>query len=96
MRYRTSGDALYTTYSLLGELAGGAFSFDADTRLAAEPARLAAARTLWMPRGDTLDAAFADRLAAWVRAGGTLDRDRPGRLHPHPLGRARSPRCATR
>ena len=34
VRYRTSGDALYTTYALLGELGGGAFSFDADTRLA--------------------------------------------------------------
>ena len=72
VRYRTSGDALYTTYALLGELAGGAFSFDADTRLVAEPSRLAAARTIWIPRGDTLDAAFAERLAAWVRAGGTL------------------------
>ena len=25
-----------------------------------------------MPRGDTLDRTFADRLLAWVRAGGTL------------------------
>ena len=72
VRYRTDGDAIYTTYSLLGELAGGAFSFDADTRLSAQPARLAAARTLWLPRADTLDAPFADQLAAWVRAGGTL------------------------
>ena len=72
VRYRTSGDALYTTYALLGELEGADFSFDADTRLLAEPARLAAARTIWMPRGDTLDAAFAARLADWVRAGGTL------------------------
>jgi hypothetical protein len=72
VRYRTSGDALYTTYSLLGELDGAAFSFDADTRLAAEPARLAAARTLWLPRADTLDAPFAAAVAAWVRAGGTL------------------------
>ena len=72
VRYRTSGDELYTTYALLGELAGGAFSFDADTRLVAQPARLAAARTIWMPRGDTLDRAFADRLLAWVQAGGTL------------------------
>ena len=45
VRYRTSGDALYTTYALLGELGGGAFSFDADTRLVAEPSRLAAARS---------------------------------------------------
>ena len=72
VRYRTDGDAIYTTYSLLGELAGGAFSFDADTRLSAQPARLAAAKTLWLPRADTLDAPFADQLAAWVRAGGTL------------------------
>jgi hypothetical protein len=72
VRYRTSGDALYTTYALLGELEGAAFSFDADTRLLADPARLAAARTLWMPRADTLDAAFAARVAEWVRAGGTL------------------------
>jgi len=72
VRYRTSGDALYTAYSLLGELEGADFSFDADTRLAADPARLAAARTIWMPRGDTLDAPFAARLADWVRAGGTL------------------------
>ncbi len=72
VRYRTSGDALYTAYSLLGELGGAAFSFDADTRLTADPARLAAARTLWMPRGDTLDAGFAARVAGWVRAGGTL------------------------
>jgi hypothetical protein len=72
VRYRTDGDALYTTYALLGELNGAAFSFDADTRLTAEPARLAGARTLWLPRADTLDAAFAARLADWVRAGGTL------------------------
>lgn len=72
VRYRTTGDALYTTYSLLGELEGADFSFEADTRLVADPARLAAARTLWMPRGDTLDAQFAARVADWVRAGGTL------------------------
>jgi Beta-galactosidase len=72
VRYRTDGDAIYSAYSLLGELAGGAFSFDADTRLDAEPARLAAARTLWLPRADVLDAPFAGRLADWVRAGGTL------------------------
>jgi len=72
VRYRTSGDALYTTYSLLGELGGADFSFDSDTRLIADPARLAAADTLWMPRGDTLDAGFAARVADWVRAGGTL------------------------
>ena len=95
VRYRTSGDALYTTYSLLGELAGGAFSFDADTRLAAEPARLAAARTIWMPRGDTLDAHLR-RPAGGVGAGGRhAHRHRPGRLHPHALGRAARRRSAT-
>ena len=78
---------IYTTYSLLGELEGGAFSFDADTRLVEDPARLAAAKTLWMPRGDTLDPVFAQRVADWVRAGGHPDRDRPRRLHPHPDGR---------
>lgn len=72
VRYRTSGDALYTTYALLGELGGADFRFDSDTRLVADPTRLAAARTLWMPRGDTLDPAFATTLADWVRAGGTL------------------------
>ena len=71
-RYRTSGDELYTLHALLGELSGGAFSFDADTRLEAEPERLARARTVWLPRGDTLDRAFAERLAGWVQAGGTL------------------------
>ena len=72
VRYRTDGDALYTTHSLLGEMGGAAFSFEADTRLAADPARLAAARTIWLPRADTLDAPVADGLVAWVRAGGTL------------------------
>ncbi len=72
VRYRTSGDELYTAYALLGELGAGAFSFDSDTRLSREPARLAAARTIWIARGETLDAGVATRLAAWVRAGGTL------------------------
>jgi hypothetical protein len=71
-RYRTGGDALYTTYALLGELAGGAFSFDADTRLAAEPERLAGARTVWLPRGEVLDRPFAEALVRWVSGGGTL------------------------
>ncbi len=71
-RYLASGDALYTLYGLLGELGGAAFSFDADTRLQREPDRLAAARVVWLPRADTLDRAFAERLAEWVRAGGTL------------------------
>ena len=71
-----------------GELAGGAFSFDADTRLLAQPARLAAARTLWMPRGDTLDRPFADALLGVGAGGRHADRDRPGRVHPDPRGRA--------
>ena len=71
-RYRTGGDALYTTYALLGEQAGGSFVFDSDTRLAADPSRLARAKTVWLPRADTLDRPFADQLVAWVQAGGTL------------------------
>ncbi|MFN8121630.1 MAG: hypothetical protein U0237_04285 [Thermoleophilia bacterium] len=71
-RYLASGDALYSLYGLLGELGHAAFSFDADARLEREPARLAAARTVWLPRADTLDQTFARRLADWVRAGGTL------------------------
>ncbi len=72
VRPRTLANELYTTYSVLGELARSAFSFDADTRLVREPARLAAARTIWLPRGETLDRPFADALVTWVRAGGTL------------------------
>lgn len=71
-RYRTSGDAIYTTYASLGELAHGAFSFDSDTRLEASPDRLARARIMWLPRGDTLTRPFADAVLAWVRAGGFL------------------------
>ena len=71
-RYRTSGNALYTTYALLGELAGGSFRFDADTRLLAQPERLSQARTVWLPRADTLDRPFADELVDWVKRGGTL------------------------
>ncbi|MDX6553829.1 MAG: beta-galactosidase [Miltoncostaeaceae bacterium] len=71
-RYRSSADELYTLYSLLGELNGGAFSFDADARLAREPDRLARARTIWLPRADTLDRPVAEALRAWVEAGGTL------------------------
>lgn len=86
VRYRTSGDAIYTTYSLLGELEGGRFSFDADTRLVSDPARLAAAKTLWMPRGDTLDPVFAQRVADWVRAGGTLIVTDPAAFTRTPTG----------
>ena len=91
VRYRTSGDALYTTHSLLGELGGGAFSFDADTRLQAEPARLARARTLWLPRGDTLDAGFAQAVVAWVRAGGTLIVTDPDAFGRTPSGATLAP-----
>jgi hypothetical protein len=71
-RYKTTGDELYATHALLGELGGGAFSFEADSRIEREPERLAAARTLWMPRGEVLERAFAERVRDWVRAGGTL------------------------
>ncbi|MBU6362888.1 MAG: beta-galactosidase [Acidobacteria bacterium] len=71
-RYRTSGDALYTTYSLLGELNGAPFVFDTDERLAAERERLARAKVVWLPRGDTLSRPFAEALRAWVSAGGFL------------------------
>ena len=85
-RYRTSGDAIYTTYSLLGELEHASFSFDSDERLMREPQRLAAARTVWMPRGSVLDAPFADQLVAWVRAGGTLIVTDPDAFTTTPAG----------
>ena len=87
-RNRTSGDSLYTTYALLGELAHGAFSFDADTRLVAEPARLRDAKTIWLPRADTLDRSFAERLVAWVRAGGTLIVTAPAAFTRSPDGKS--------
>lgn len=87
-RYRTSGDELYTAYSLLGELGTAAFSFEADTRLAREPARLARARSLWIVRGETLDAAVAARLRAWVHAGGTLIVTDPDAFTRAPSGRS--------
>ena len=71
-RHRTSGDELYTAYSLLGEMGQGAFSFESDSRLLREPARLSAARAVWLPRAETLDRSMANALLAWVRAGGTL------------------------
>jgi len=71
-RYRTSGDALYTTHSLLGELNGAPFVFDTDERLAAQRERLARARVVWLPRGDTLSRRFAEALRDWVNAGGFL------------------------
>lgn len=87
-RYRTAGDELYTTHALLGELAGGAFSFDADSRLVREPARLARTRTLWLPRGETLDRPFAEAVLAWVRAGGTLVLTDPEAFTRDPRGRS--------
>ncbi|MEQ8834223.1 MAG: hypothetical protein RIB67_07230 [Miltoncostaeaceae bacterium] len=71
-RYRTPGDELYTTHSLLGELGHGAFRFAPDTRIARSPDGLAGVRTLWLPRAETLDRVVADRILAWVRSGGTL------------------------
>ena len=71
-RPRTVANQLYTTYSVLGELAHSAFVFDSDTRLVADPARLSRATTMWLPRGETLDRSFVDSVIAWVRAGGTL------------------------
>jgi len=71
-RHRTTGDELYAAYSLLGEMGRGAFSFDSDSRLLREPARLATAKVMWLPRAETLDRAMADAILAWVRAGGTL------------------------
>ncbi len=93
VRSRASGDALYTTYSLLGELEHASFSFDSDERLTREPARLAAAKTLWMPRGAVLDAPFATRLVDWVRAGGTLIVTDPDAFTTTPAG-ARGPSLA--
>jgi len=72
VRPRTQANAMYTTYSVLGELVGSSFVFDADTRLAADPSRLARARTVYLPRAEVVDRPFADALVAWVRAGGTL------------------------
>ncbi len=71
-RYRASGDAIYTTYSLLGELNHARFRFDSDTRLEADPARLAQAKVVWLPRGEVLTRPFAEALRNWVAAGGFL------------------------
>ena len=71
-RPRTLANQLYTTYSVLGELNHSAFVFDADTRLTSDPSRLARARTVWLPRGETLDRSFAHALLTWVQGGGTL------------------------
>lgn len=85
-RPRTVANQLYTTYSVLGELAHSAFVFDSDTRLLREPARLAQATTVWLPRGETLDRPFADALIGWVRAGGTLIVTDPDALTRAPDG----------
>jgi hypothetical protein len=71
-RPRTLANQLYTTYSILGEQLHAGFVFDSDTRLVADPTRLARATTVWLPRGETLDRPFAEALVTWVRAGGTL------------------------
>lgn len=71
-RYHTSGNALYTTYALLGELNHARFRFDSDTRLEADPARLAQAKVVWLPRGEVLTRPFAQALRDWVVAGGFL------------------------
>jgi hypothetical protein len=85
-RYRTSADGLYTTYSLLWELAGAPFTFDADTRLAADPSRLAQAKVVYLPRGETLDRSFAVALQSWVQAGGTLVVTDPDAFTREPSG----------
>ena len=71
-RYHTSGNAIYTTYALLGELNHARFRFDSDTRLQADPSRLAQARVVWLPRGEVLTRPFAEALRGWVQAGGFL------------------------
>lgn len=70
-RYRTQADELYTTYALLGEMNHAPFRFAVDTALA-DPQALQGVRTLWLPRGETLDSATAQTIEGWVRAGGTL------------------------
>lgn len=91
VRYRTTGDALYTTYSLLGELNHAAFRFETDTKVAGSAARLAGVRTLWLPRGDTLDRATADHIAQWVQRGGTLIVTDPGAFTRTPSGASLAP-----
>jgi Beta-galactosidase len=87
-RYRTSGNALYTTYATLGELGHNAFVFDTDTRLAATPARLDAAHVIWLPRADTLERPLAKRLVRWVHDGGTLVITDPAAFRRTPAGRS--------
>ena len=89
------GDALYTTYALLGELGGGAFSFDADTRLEAEPARLAArAHAVAPARRHPRRRLRPGRRRLGAR-GRDADRHRPGRLRAHARRGRPSRRCAT-
>ena len=87
-RHRTSGDELYTAYSLLGEMGNGAFSFESDSRLLREPQRLARAKTIWLPRAETLDRTLATQLLAWVRAGGRLIVTDPEAFTRSPNGRS--------
>ena len=87
-RYRTSGNALYSTYALLGELGHTAFVFDADTRLVAQPERLSRATVVWLPRADTMDRRLAEHLVHWVRAGGTLVVTDPNAFRRTPLGKS--------
>lgn len=90
-RYLASGDALYTVYSLLGEEGHAAFTFDSDQAMQRRPQRLASTRVLWLPRADTLDRRFADAVAAWVRAGGTLIVTDPDAFTRSPDGRSLAP-----
>ena len=87
-RYRTSGNALYSTYALLGELGKNAFVFDADTRLLHHPERLDRASVVWLPRADTMNRRLAERLLRWVRAGGTLVVTDPNAFRRTPTGQS--------
>ena len=84
-RYRTSADALYTAYALLGERAGSAFRFVSDESLDADRDALTAARVLWAPRADVLERGLSGRITEWTRAGGTL-------VLSDPLALTRTPR----
>ena len=89
-RMRAAGDEIYTAHALLGEMGRGAFSFDSDARLLRAPERLSRAKAIWLPRAETLDRAFAERLLAWVRSGGTLIVTDPEAFTRAPNGRSLS------
>lgn len=91
VRYRTTGDELYTTHALLGELAHGAYRFATDTSISGSATALDGVRTLWLPRAETLDRASADRIAAWVQAGGTLVVTDPDAFTRTPSGASLAP-----